>query len=99
MPPANMAVTAAKEPSESCAMPESPWPEVQPSAMRAPIGIKKLAAKAVLKRPAVPSPVTRDQSFGTPLRRAPGSLAEAKMPRRIAHGLDAGIKKLSYRKH
>jgi hypothetical protein len=45
-----------------------------------PANMAVTAAQAMMKRPPVPSPVTRDQTFRTPLRRVPESVAEAKAP-------------------
>ena len=46
MPPANIAATATVEPTDNCAIPDRPWPLVQPSAIRAPNSIRKPAANA-----------------------------------------------------
>ena len=46
MPPANIAATATVKPTDNCAIPNNPWPLVQPSAIRAPNSIRNPAANA-----------------------------------------------------
>ena len=81
MPPANIAATATIEPTASWAMPERPWPLVQPSAIRAPNSIRNPAANATAwRRAGAAVPSARAQMGEIAWRRAPDSFIEMSAP-------------------